>query len=185
VSNDENILVVFSHGRESGPWGSKISALADLARSEGAEVLSVDYREDRSSAPDDDITDEARRRITRLLSTTLPPNRQLILVGSSLGGYVSVAAAAPLGAAGLFLLAPALSIADLPPLPPISPTCVVEVVHGWSDDVIPWHHSAEFCKRQNCALHLVPGDHRLNDALPMIAPLFVNFLLAGSSSRRA
>src|SRR5438477_1767639 len=27
--------VVFSHGQESGPWGRKISALAEVARSEG------------------------------------------------------------------------------------------------------------------------------------------------------
>ena len=36
--------VVFSHGQESGPWGRKISALADVARSEGYEAHSVDYR---------------------------------------------------------------------------------------------------------------------------------------------
>ena len=31
--------VVFSHGKESGPWGRKISALAEVARSEGYELL--------------------------------------------------------------------------------------------------------------------------------------------------
>ena len=36
--------VVFSHGQESGPWGRKISALAEIARSEGYEAHSVDYR---------------------------------------------------------------------------------------------------------------------------------------------
>ena len=30
-----NRHVVFSHGQESGPWGRKIAALADVARSEG------------------------------------------------------------------------------------------------------------------------------------------------------
>ena len=34
--------VVFSHGKESGPWGTKIAALADIARAEGYEVESVD-----------------------------------------------------------------------------------------------------------------------------------------------
>jgi predicted alpha/beta hydrolase len=36
--------VVFSHGQESGPWGRKISALAEVARSEGYDAHSVDYR---------------------------------------------------------------------------------------------------------------------------------------------
>ena len=36
--------VVFSHGKESGPWGRKITALAEVARAEGYEAHSVDYR---------------------------------------------------------------------------------------------------------------------------------------------
>jgi hypothetical protein len=36
--------VVFSHGQESGPWGTKISAMAEVAKSEGWSVDSVDYR---------------------------------------------------------------------------------------------------------------------------------------------
>jgi len=36
--------VVFSHGKESGPWGSKITALAAVARERGAAVESVDYQ---------------------------------------------------------------------------------------------------------------------------------------------
>ncbi len=39
-----NRYVVFSHGKEGVPWGSKITALADVARGEGYEVESVDYR---------------------------------------------------------------------------------------------------------------------------------------------
>ena len=30
--------VVFSHGKESGPWGSKIAAMSELARAEGFQV---------------------------------------------------------------------------------------------------------------------------------------------------
>ena len=33
--------VVFSHGKESGPWGSKIAAMAEIAREEGFTVESV------------------------------------------------------------------------------------------------------------------------------------------------
>jgi len=41
----KNLLVVFSHGKESGPWGSKIKALAKVAERLGGNVISVDYRE--------------------------------------------------------------------------------------------------------------------------------------------
>ena len=36
--------VVFSHGKESGPWGSKITAMAAVVRDLGSALESVDYR---------------------------------------------------------------------------------------------------------------------------------------------
>src|SRR5271155_2392546 len=36
--------VVFSHGKESGPWGAKITAMAAVARDLNLSVESVDYR---------------------------------------------------------------------------------------------------------------------------------------------
>ncbi|MGH8540495.1 MAG: alpha/beta hydrolase, partial [Stenotrophobium sp.] len=36
-------LVCFAHGKESGPWGTKITHLAEVARGHGYEVMSPDY----------------------------------------------------------------------------------------------------------------------------------------------
>ena len=73
-----NRYVVFSHGKDSGPWGKKITALADVARSEGYEVESVDYRGiDGGQGP--------QRPADRGLQEPCPGD--LVLVGSSLGGY--------------------------------------------------------------------------------------------------
>lgn len=89
-------LVIFAHGKESGPWGSKILALADIAREFGYVVDSPDYSD----------LSEAQSRVSRLL-TLYPQNPgELILVGSSMGGYVSLAASEVRGslfAAFLFL----------------------------------------------------------------------------------
>jgi hypothetical protein len=35
--------VIFSHGKESGPWGSKITKLANIAKTLCFEVDSIDY----------------------------------------------------------------------------------------------------------------------------------------------
>jgi hypothetical protein len=35
--------VIFSNGKESGPWGTKIRTLADIAKAHGHEVDSIDY----------------------------------------------------------------------------------------------------------------------------------------------
>ena len=70
-------LVVFAHGKESGPWGSKIKHLAVVAKKHGANVLSPDY----ADLADPDV------RVDRLLALDLPAHERLILVGSSMGGY--------------------------------------------------------------------------------------------------
>lgn len=37
-------LVVFSHGKETGPYGRKIMQLIAVAESAGAQTISIDYR---------------------------------------------------------------------------------------------------------------------------------------------
>ena len=62
----KNLLVVFSHGKESGPLGSKIQALMRVAEQQGARTLSVNYREHPDgNAIDHDMPGEADR--TRLI----------------------------------------------------------------------------------------------------------------------
>ena len=49
-----NLLVVFSHGKESGPTGSKIQALMKVAERHNAELLSVNYRRHHGTVHDQD-----------------------------------------------------------------------------------------------------------------------------------
>jgi pimeloyl-ACP methyl ester carboxylesterase len=170
-------LVVFSHGKESGPWGSKIRALADIAVRLGAEVISVDYREHPSGViHDQNSVGEADRRVRQLLSLQPPEYGQLILVGSSMGGYVSTVASVRLPVDGLFLLAPAFYLPgdDNQNVTPHARRTMI--VHGWSDGVVPVQNSIRFARQHLCELHILDGDHRLNTALPKIEPLFEMFL---------
>lgn len=160
--------VVFSHGQESGPWGRKISALADVARGEGWEAESVDYRG----------IEQPRARITRLVDFCKELQGDLVLVGSSMGGFVSVASASLLHARGVFLMAPALYMEGLPELRPGVLDCPATVVHGWHDDVVPYEHSIRFAKEYGCALHLLDSDHRLHNQLRVVRYLFEYFLVA-------
>ena len=175
----KNLLVVFSHGKESGPLGSKIRALMRVAELHGARTLSVNYREHPDGGGiDHDAPGEADRRVAQLLATALPAHDRLVLVGSSMGGYVSTVASQHLKPDGLFLLAPAFYLPgyacqDL--APHAAPTLIV---HGWGDDVVPPDNSIRFARQHRCALHLLDGDHRLNAALPAIEPLFALFLQA-------
>ena len=173
----KKLLVIFSHGRESGPWGSKIRALADVAERLGTQVMSVDYREHPHGTPQDKNAEgEADRRVGQLLSITLPEHSQLVLVGSSMGGYVSTVASIRLQVDGLFLLAPAFYLPGYANQELTPRAHKTMIVHGWSDGVVPVHNSIRFASQHQCDLHLLEGDHRLNAALPKIEPLFELFL---------
>ncbi len=174
-----NLLVVFSHGKESGPLGSKIRALMRVAAQHGAQTMSVNYREHPDgTAINHDAPGEADRRVAQLLATPLPAHGRLVLVGSSMGGYVSTVASSQLKPDGLFLLAPAFYLPGYACQDPVPHATQTLVVHGWADDVVPPGNSIDFARKHRCALHLLDGDHRLNAALPAIEPLFGLFLQA-------
>ena len=75
--------VIFSHGQESGPWGTKIRAMAELVRGMGCEADSIDYQ---------GIADPTER-VNKCIEECREIDDTLILVGSSMGGHVATAAA--------------------------------------------------------------------------------------------
>ena len=169
--------VVFSHGKESGPHGRKIQALARVAEATGAQALSFDYREHPPGVfHDHDLPGEAERRVQQLLLTAPPRADRLVLVGSSMGGYVSAVAAQSMAVDGLFLLAPALYVPGYAVQEPEPMSKRIAIVHGWRDEVIPWENSLRFARAKGCTLHLVDGDHRLDGAIGEIESLFRAFL---------
>lgn len=152
--------VVFAHGKESGPWGSKIAHLAQVAEQAGYVVESLDYQG----------MDDAGARVERLRAHR-PTGAPLVLVGSSMGGYVSAMACEALRPDGLLLLAPALYLPGYPGEPAGCPADI-EVIHGWDDDVVPLASSLAFAERQRASLHIVADGHRLADSLDFIAQIF-------------
>ncbi len=158
--------VIFSHGQESGPWGTKIRAMAETVRSMGFEADSIDYQ---------GIADPTERA-EKLIAEAKDIDGPIVLVGSSMGGYVATAAAEQLGAAGLFLLAPAFYIPGYPELAP-PPEIPIWIVHGWRDDVVPPENSIRFARECRAALHLIDGDHRLTASIDQINDYLRQFLL--------
>lgn len=154
--------VRFSHGQESGPWGTKIRAMAALARDRGWDADSLDYQGIA------DPLERAARLEAHCRSLPAPP----VLVGSSMGGFVSLRAAAALPCAGLVLLAPALYLPGYEAHLPAPPACPTLVIHGWRDDVVPWSGSLRFAEATRARLLLLDGDHRLTGVLgPVVAAL--------------
>jgi surfactin synthase thioesterase subunit len=166
-ANDLNDMkIYYSHGKESGPWGSKIKRLADIAKEHGCEVESVDY----TDLMDPDL------RVERLLDVLKDEDDNFLLVGSSMGGYVALVASQHVDALAVFLLAPAIYIPGYKMQAYGSIHGHLEIVHGWSDEIIPPEHSIKFAKEADCTLHLISGDHRLKSSIETVEGLFNQFL---------
>ena len=158
--------VYFSHGQESGPWGTKIEAMAEAVRALGCRAESIDYQ---------GIADPTERA-DKLVAECADVDEPLVLVGSSMGGHVATAAAAPLGAVGLFVLAPAYFMPGFESLTPPAPAIAISIVHGWNDDVVPVENSIRFAQTCRADLHILDAGHRLTDSIDDINRLLTWFI---------
>ena len=158
--------VYFSHGQESGPWGTKIRSMAETVRELGCRVESIDYQ---------GIADPTQR-VEKLLAECAGMTERLVLVGSSMGGHVATAAADKLGAAGLFVLAPAYYMPGYESLTPPPPKMPVSIVHGWNDDIVPVENSIRFARECQASLHIFDAGHRLTERISDINHLLARFI---------
>lgn len=158
-------LALFSHGKDSQPWNEKNLRLAEVAKQHGYEVDSIDYRG----------TVDPSERLKMLLNFDVSVYQQVVLVGSSMGGYVSTLASPIIKPQGLFLLAPAFYLPDYPETefqPPVN----TFVVQGWQDEIVPPENAWRFSQIHRCHLQMLDADHRLMSVLPEVAELFDSFL---------
>lgn len=158
--------VCFAHGKESGPWGKKISFLADVSKKNNCNVKSIDYTSSK----------DPNERVLEFFKEYNFPKENTILVGSSMGGYVSTVVSKKVKPLGLFLLAPAFYLDHYPCKEPEPCTKYNTIIHGWRDDVVPVENSIRFAKKYKCDLHVLDSNHRLVDSLDIIAVMYENFL---------
>jgi len=159
--------VCFCHGKESGPWGTKITALAEVARAAGWDAASLDYR-----------GMEAEDRVAKLEAWCDGQTAAFVLAGSSMGGHVAAAAAIGKGsdALGLFLMAPAFYMSGYEQHTPNPPNCPVTIVHGWHDDIVAWQNAACFAEPAKARLVLLDDGHSLTAKLDDVTAEFGLFL---------
>ena len=160
------LTVVFAHGKESGPWGTKIRKLAKTATDLGCEVVSVDF----TSTQDPD------ERIGILKQALNLVEGPLILVGSSMGAYVVTVASAEAAPFAMLLLAPAFYLPGYVEQNPVPHCDRTLVVHGRYDEVVPVANVLRFCRRHNIDPQLMEDGHQLLNSLPRIDKLFRGML---------
>jgi pimeloyl-ACP methyl ester carboxylesterase len=164
-------IIVFSHGQDGEPWGTKIVAMAAIAREAGYQVESVDYRGMADPA--------ARVEKLHLFCQSLAKTANIapVLVGSSLGGHVATAVSKSANARGLFLLAPAFYMTGYEQYTPQPAMCPITIVHGWNDDIVPVDNSIRYAREHHARLHVIDSDHRMTMDIDDITQYLAQFLM--------
>ncbi len=149
-------MIIFAHGMEGTPNGSKIQSL----RRAGFVVLAPDFQ-----------GMNLQERV-ELLASVCEEHRgtRPILAGSSYGGLTAalIAMRMPQAFHGLLLCAPALHLKE----PPVDDETVLvtpqglntAIVHGIDDDIVPIACSIEYAERSGkniVVFHQVSDGHRL------------------------
>jgi alpha/beta superfamily hydrolase len=163
-------FLILSHGLESGPDATKVSALAKIADTAGFRSVRPDYR-DLDAGRDASRIDA---RIARLKQQA-PGDAPVILAGSSLGAFISGFASFELNCVGLFLIALPMAIPGYPRRFDAKriPTALV---HGWDDELCPVDAAIAFARARGDATTLVRDDHRLSAHVDFVAWQFQDFL---------
>jgi predicted esterase YcpF (UPF0227 family) len=156
------IHVFLSHGLESGPDSTKVQALkAEAETFAGVTAIALDHR-----GTHDPATRLQQMRTAIDESGAQPEN--IILAGSSMGGWVCAQTSADTSVRGCFLMAPALAMKDYPGSSPEIQARHTQIIHGWHDDVVLPMPVIELAMDQDLPLLALPDGHRLQNSLPRI-----------------
>ena len=162
---------ILSHGLESGPEATKVSALAVVAEQLGWTTERPDYRDVDHVGRFGDID----ARIAILRERALAMDGPLVLAGSSMGAFVSALVSRDVPCIGLFLMAPPPWIEGYPQQLEAAAVPTM-IVHGWDDELIPAQAVIDWAQPRRDRLVLVNDSHRLADHVAFCAERFADFI---------
>ncbi len=164
--------IILSHGSDSSPEATKVSMLAMLAESLGWSTQRPDYR----AADARGHAGSVAPRVARLRATVEALDTPPLLVGSSMGAFVSGLVSLDVPVAGLLLLATPSEIPGYARKFDLRSDGPILLVHGWRDDVCPLAGAQAFAGTRRLPLLVLDDDHRLSLSMDMIAAQFLHLL---------
>ncbi len=168
---------ILSHGFESGPDATKVTALAEVAERLGFTHERPDYT-DLDARREVSNVGDVPARLQRLiaLAAAAAARGPVVLAGSSLGAYISGIASLQVPTRALFLMVPPTRMGPMPALD--AAPVPTSVVHAWQDELIPAADVIAWAQARSARLLLVQDGHRLERHVEASARAFED-LLAG------
>lgn len=164
--------VILSHGSNSGPEATKVSALARVAESLGWSTARPDYREEDALG----YAGSVAPRVARLVAAMRDVPRPLVLAGSSMGAFVAGLASLRVSCDGVFLMALPTAIPGCAEPFDVAPGVPAMLVHGYADELCPVDAALAFARAHSMPALLLAGDHRLENQLDALKRQFELFL---------
>ncbi|KRC32085.1 MULTISPECIES: alpha/beta family hydrolase [unclassified Lysobacter] len=166
---------ILSHGFESGPDATKVTALAEAAQRLGWSHERPDYTDLDARRQVSELGD-VPQRLQRLLALAQAAAQRgpVVLAGSSLGAYISGLVSLQVPVAGLFLMAPPVRMGparrlEAAPVP-------ISILHGWDDELIPAQEVVDWAYPRRARVLLVDDSHRLSAHVEASAEAFAQLL---------
>lgn len=166
---------ILSHGFESGPDATKVTALAEVAERLGWSHERPDFTDLDARREISQLGDVGARLLRlRELAVSAAKRGPLVLAGSSLGAYISGQVSLQVPVHGLFLMAPPIQMGAAVPLD--AAAVPVSIIHGWDDELIPAQQVVAWAGARRAQLLLVNDGHRLSDHVEASAEAFGQLL---------
>ncbi len=166
---------ILSHGFESGPDATKVTALAEVAGRAGWSHERPDYTDLDAKREISELGDVfARVERLQALARAAAVRGPLVLAGSSLGAWISGQVSLHVPVRGLFLMAPPTRMGAAPPLQ--AADVLTSIIHGWHDELIPATAVVDWAAARKATLLLVDDAHRLTDHVAASADAFAALL---------
>jgi predicted esterase YcpF (UPF0227 family) len=176
-------MLYYLHGYQSSPNGEKATLLKDTIQ-----VTPIHYRE---SSPEELIISACLSRISEVIAN----DEQVVLIGSSLGGFLAASTALTYSnVKQLILLNPAIIPPEIdlttiegiplrilhemrdPRLFQQKIPATITILRGTLDDVVPDEWILSFAQAQNATIQLYYDDHRFSKNLHRL-PTIVSELI--------
>lgn len=166
---------ILSHGFESGPDATKVTALAEIAGRLGWTHERPDYTDLDAKREVSELGD-VPARLQRLLARARDAAARgpLVLAGSSLGAWISGRVSLQVPVAGLFLMAPPVRMEPAPALD--AAPVPLSIIHGWDDELIPAQQVVDWARQRRARLLMVGDSHRLSGHVAASAEAFAQLL---------
>jgi len=166
---------ILSHGYESGPDATKVTALATVAERMGWSCERPDYTGFDARREVSELGDVAARAQKLLALAQAAASRgPLVLAGSSLGAWISGHVSLQVPVAALFLMAPPIRLDNAHPFD--AARVPTSIVHGWHDELIPALDVVAWAGSRNARLLMVDDSHRLSMHVDASAEAFAALL---------